>query len=143
MIRPLRVMNNDVLSYFVRQAFKQSRYSVEYLVQIHTQNLISGNVRHFLIKTAMDENVMINHETRMPESLNVVQSVPIRCVCVVNVQRQRLTHCIVSAANDQQQSAHKKRTMLIALCRLFIVSRWGFHPVQSTVPVLSEAPSIV
>jgi hypothetical protein len=143
MIRPLRVMNNDVLSNFVRQTLKQSRYGVEYLVQIHTQDLISGNVRHFLIKTAMNENVVINHETRMPESFNVVQPVPIRCVCVVNVQRQRFTHCIVSTTNDQQQSAHKKRTMLVTLCRLLIVSRWSFHPVQPAISVFSETPSIV
>jgi hypothetical protein len=100
MIRALRVMNNDVLSNLVRQALKQSRYGVEDLVQIHTQNFISGNVRHFLIKTAMNENVVINHETRMPESFNVVKFVPIRCICVVNVKRQRLTHCIVSTTNN-------------------------------------------
>lgn len=77
MIRALRVMNNDILSNFVRQTLKQSRYRVEYLVQIQTQNLVSRNVWHFLVEPTMNENVMIDHETRMPESFNVVQPVPI------------------------------------------------------------------
>ena len=72
MVCALRVVNNNVLSYLISKTFEQSGNRIKYFVKVHAQYFICGNVWHFLIKTTMNVNVMINHETRMPEPLDVV-----------------------------------------------------------------------
>lgn len=77
MISALRVMNDDIFSYFIRKSFKQSRYSIKYFIKVHTKNFVCGNVRHVLVEPAMNVNIVINHEARMSESFDVVHLVPV------------------------------------------------------------------
>ena len=77
MVSALRIVNDNVLANFVCKTFEQSGNRIEYFVKVHAQYFVGGNIGHVLIKTAMYVNIMVDHETRMSESLNVAQLVPV------------------------------------------------------------------
>ena len=86
---------------------------------------------------------MLDHEAGVSKAIDVWQFIPIRRISVIDIQRHRLAHLVVPSTNYQQQCSHKQTTMLVPFRRLWTVAIWSLHPVQPSISMPSQTPSIV
>lgn len=141
----IRIMSGCkyILAHFKSQSFKKCRIWAESFVEIDFEDGVSWNIWSLLIKPAMDENIVLNHEANMPKPIDIGQFVPIWRICVIDIERHRLSYLIASASDYHEQSSNKHTTMLVALGWSRIIPIWSSHPIQPTISVLSQAPCII
>ena len=71
------VDSEKVFSKFESKTFEKGRLGVEKFIEINSEDSRGGDVGSFLVKTSMDVDVVLNHETDVPKSVNTGQFIPI------------------------------------------------------------------
>jgi len=132
-----------IFAHFESQTLKKRRIGAEYFVEIYPQNGVSWYIGRLLVKPSMDINIVLNHEANVPKAVDVGQLVPIRGISVIDVQGHGFAHLVAPTPDYHQQSADEQTPMLIALSRFGVVAIGGPHPIQPTVSMLPQPPSII
>jgi hypothetical protein len=92
----------------------------------------------------MNVNSLLYWPYNMSESLDWLELSPFRGLCVVHFERYYFPHCVCSTSNDKHKWPKEKSRVLIPRSWR---GRGGLirclHPVPSSIPVSSEAPSVL
>ena len=95
------VDSEKVFSKFESKTFEKGRLGVEKFIEINSEDSWGGDVGSFLVKTSMDVDVVLNHETDVPKSVNTGQFIPIWGVSIVNIERHGFSYLVTSSTNNQ------------------------------------------
>ena len=86
---------------------KPISFFIEPLGQVHLQDALGGDVGGVRIETPMEVEKLLCDPGRVPESLDGRELVPIRGLCVVDLEGQHLTHLIGTASHDKHERAQE------------------------------------
>ena len=66
-----------VLTHFKCETFEEWGVGAKYFVKVDFKDRVRGYIGCLLVEASVDEDVLLDHETNMPESIDVWQFVPI------------------------------------------------------------------
>lgn len=113
----LMVDSKNIFSQLISQTLIEWCVGTESFIEVEFESWLSGNIGSLLVETAVNEDIVLNHETGVSEAIDVWQFVPIRRISVIDIQRHRLADLVVPSPNYQQQCSHKQTFVLVPFRR--------------------------
>jgi len=90
----------------------------------------------------MNEHTAVNLPAGVAETLNCLELVPFRSLCVIDFHRHVFANIICPSTNYHHQRAEEQSRMLVARRWGHFILVWRLDPVPATVSMPSETPSV-
>ena len=112
------------------------------LCGVDSRDSIDRDVRRLVLEPTVDVDTGIYAPDRVSESLDGLELVPLRGLCVVYLKSNILAYLISSSTDDHHEWAEEQSRVLVAGSRSLTRFVGCLDPVPSAVAVAAKPPSI-
>ena len=95
-----------------------------------------------MLEATVDVDAGVYAPDSVSESLNGLELVPLRGLCVIHLECNILTDLVSSTTDNHHERAEEQRGVLVARRRCLTRFVRGLDPVPSTITMATEPPSI-